>query len=80
LEIAVSKGIKIRTGRVGHRRFDAFSARDTKSWDVAAGSLLVREAGGLMTDLAGGPFSLARPRFIAAATEPLHGQLRALIQ
>jgi len=61
-------------------RFDAFWARDTKSWDVAAGWLLVQEAGGIMTDLSGSPFSLSRPRFIAAATEPLHEQLRGLIR
>ncbi len=60
-------------------RFDAFWARDTKSWDVAAGWLLVSEAGGLMTSLDGGPFSLTRPQFISASTESVHRQLRKLI-
>jgi myo-inositol-1(or 4)-monophosphatase len=60
-------------------RFDAFWARDTKVWDVAAGYLLVREAGGLMTGLDGRPFQLEHPQFIAAATEPLHRELRSKI-
>jgi myo-inositol-1(or 4)-monophosphatase len=60
-------------------RFDAYWARETKIWDVAAGSLLIREAGGLITSLDGSPFRLDRPQFIAAATEPLHRQLRAIV-
>ena len=34
-------------------RFDAFWELDLAPWDVAAGLLLVREAGGVVTDLAG---------------------------
>lgn len=34
-------------------RFDGFWERNLKPWDVAAGMLLVREAGGLVTDEAG---------------------------
>lgn len=35
-------------------RFDAFWERNLKPWDMAAGILLVREAGGFVTDLKGG--------------------------
>ncbi|MCK5089252.1 MAG: inositol monophosphatase, partial [Hyphomicrobiaceae bacterium] len=35
-------------------RFDAYWERGIKPWDLAAGILLVREAGGFVTDLAGG--------------------------
>ncbi|MCA9321466.1 MAG: inositol monophosphatase [Planctomycetes bacterium] len=35
-------------------RFDGFWELHLSPWDVAAGALLVREAGGLVTDLAGG--------------------------
>jgi len=56
-------------------RFDAYWARETKAWDVAAGALLVMEAGGHITGLAGQPFNLADPRFIAAATPELHADL-----
>jgi myo-inositol-1(or 4)-monophosphatase len=34
-------------------RFDAFWERNLKPWDVAAGILLVREAGGVVTDMDG---------------------------
>lgn len=56
-------------------RFDAYWATETKAWDVAAGFLLIQEAGGLVTDLTGGPYVLNRPRFIAAATAPLHARI-----
>lgn len=35
-------------------RFDAFWEYDLKPWDVAAGALLVREAGGIVSDFSGG--------------------------
>ncbi len=60
-------------------RYDGFWARDTKVWDVAAGALLISEAGGIMTSLDGGPFRLNHPQFIAASTEPLHRELRSKI-
>jgi myo-inositol-1(or 4)-monophosphatase len=41
-------------------RIDAFLERDaTYAWDVAAGSLLITEAGGRCDDLDGGPLNLA---------------------
>jgi myo-inositol-1(or 4)-monophosphatase len=53
-------------------RFDAFWALSTKSWDVAAGVLLVEEAGGVVTDSDGRPFTLDRPHPVATASPPLH--------
>ncbi|HUF66481.1 MAG TPA: inositol monophosphatase family protein [Gemmatimonadaceae bacterium] len=41
-------------------RFDAFWELSLSPWDVAAGLLLIREAGGVVTDLEGSP---ARPAF-----------------
>jgi len=37
-------------------RFDAFWEFGLKSWDTAAGALIVREAGGTVTDMSGRPF------------------------
>ena len=34
-------------------RFDAFWEMGLESWDIAAGALLIQEAGGLMSDFAG---------------------------
>jgi myo-inositol-1(or 4)-monophosphatase len=36
------------------------------SWDTAAGVLLVREAGGVVTDLDGGPYHLGGPALLAS--------------
>jgi len=63
-------------------RLDAFWVRRIASWDVAAGLLLVAEAGGAIGPFAGGPaapVSLDRPVFIAAATPGLLGELQRLL-
>ena len=56
-------------------RFDAYWSASTRIWDIAAGVLLVQEAGGMLTDRHGGPFVLEPPHFIAAASPQLHAQL-----
>jgi myo-inositol-1(or 4)-monophosphatase len=61
-------------------RFDAFWALSTKSWDVAAGVLLVQEAGGVVTDLRGRPFTLERPHPVASAGQPFHEEFRRLLE
>lgn len=61
-------------------RVDAYWARDTKIWDIAAGFLFVTEAGGIVTEYDGGPVELARPKFVAAATTSLHGELLGLLR
>lgn len=39
-------------------RFDGFWELKLKPWDVAAGGLVVKEAGGMVTDFKGKPFSI----------------------
>jgi myo-inositol-1(or 4)-monophosphatase len=46
-------------------RFDAFWEHSLEPWDFAAGALLVREAGGAMTDLRGDALALARSGVLA---------------
>jgi myo-inositol-1(or 4)-monophosphatase len=60
-------------------RFDGYWSKSTKIWDIAAGVLLVSEAGGMITAFEGGPLDVARPQFLAAATPQLHNQLRAAL-
>ena len=60
-------------------RYDAYCARETKTWDVAAGWLLVTEAGGQLTAPDGTPVRLERPQFLAAGTEELHRQMLKLL-
>ena len=56
-------------------RLDGYWATSVKTWDVAAGVLLVREAGGIVTAVDGGPFDLTRPTLAASATPALHREL-----
>jgi myo-inositol-1(or 4)-monophosphatase len=56
-------------------RFDLYWSYSTRIWDVAAGVLIVREAGGQVTSPSGGEFSLEEAHFLAAATPSLHAQL-----
>ncbi len=46
-------------------RFDGFWELKLAPWDIAAGVLLVREAGGLVTDLAGAPAPVAHTGLVA---------------
>lgn len=43
---------------VASGRFDGFWEMRLRPWDVAAASLIVKEAGGEITDFSGGPFSI----------------------
>jgi len=46
-------------------RYDAFFEYGLAPWDVAAGLLLVREAGGMVDDVAGKPYALGGPSILA---------------
>ena len=46
-------------------RFDGFWERDLAAWDMAAGILLVREAGGFVCDLDGGDDMLGKGHIVA---------------
>lgn len=60
---------------VAHGRLDAFWATKIQPWDVAAGVLLVREAGGIVTARGGGTFDVWAPNFLAAAGVALHADV-----
>ena len=48
-------------------RFDGFFEFGLKPWDIAAGSLLVEEAGGVIRHVTGAPFTVLRGDVIASA-------------
>ncbi len=60
-------------------RFDGFWEWDLKPWDVAAGALLITEAGGRVTAIDGSPFDVAAGS-IAAAGPGLYPHLRAALE
>lgn len=59
-------------------RFDGFWESALQPWDVAAGMLLVKEAGGFVTDFRGGDRAMERSEFLAA-NDALHSKLHKLI-
>jgi myo-inositol-1(or 4)-monophosphatase len=60
-------------------RLDAYYATSVQNWDVAAGILLVQEAGGVVTALDGGPFQLHKPQFVAVASRSLQREMFQLL-
>jgi myo-inositol-1(or 4)-monophosphatase len=60
-------------------RFDAYWERGLAPWDFAAGVLMVREAGGFVTDLQGSE-RVMEPGDIIAGNESMHGQVLALVK
>jgi len=62
-------------------RYDTFWERGLKAWDVAAGILLVKEAGGVVTDLTGRDAEMAlKTGDILASNEALHPQFLKLLK
>jgi myo-inositol-1(or 4)-monophosphatase len=59
-------------------RFDGFWESDLSRWDVAAGMLLVKEAGGFVTDYRGADRAIERNEFLAA-NDALHSKLHKLV-
>jgi myo-inositol-1(or 4)-monophosphatase len=59
-------------------RMDAYWEMHLQPWDWAAGWLLVREAGGVVTGISGEPWTLASGN-IAASNGVLHDQLLSLL-
>jgi myo-inositol-1(or 4)-monophosphatase len=60
-------------------RIDAYWERNLSPWDMAAGLLLVREAGGFASDLDGGDDMFAK-REILAGNETMQREILALIR
>jgi myo-inositol-1(or 4)-monophosphatase len=60
-------------------QIDGYWSTIVSLWDVAAGALIVREAGGQFTGWGGRPFDHNRPWFVAAATTELHQELASTL-
>ena len=59
-------------------RMEGFWERGLGAWDIAAGALLVEEAGGRVSDLDGGPFVL-RSGQLVASNGRVHAEMLATI-
>lgn len=56
-------------------KIDGYWARQIKPWDVAAGVLLIQEAGGVVTNPVGEPFDLWQANLTAACSPGVHQEL-----
>ena len=63
---------------IANGRLTAYWEYDLSSWDIAAGALIINEAGGNFTDLAGDPFTL-RTRKIVASNGKIHDELLTVL-
>ena len=59
-------------------RLDAFGEFGLKPWDMAAGALLVREAGGSVSDMRGDPHGVTSSEDLLADNGALHEQVLVL--
>ncbi|MBF0400413.1 MAG: inositol monophosphatase [Magnetococcales bacterium] len=60
-------------------RYDGFWESGLAPWDIAAGVLILQEAGGLITDFAGGGDYLASGNLVAASAA-IHGRVLEKVQ
>jgi myo-inositol-1(or 4)-monophosphatase len=60
-------------------RLDGYWERDLKPWDIAAGQIMVREAGGIISGLAGSDDALATGHVICG-NEYVHGELVKMLK
>jgi myo-inositol-1(or 4)-monophosphatase len=76
-----------RTGSASLNMCDVAAGRcgvlwglSTKIWDIAAGVLLIEEAGGVVSSPEGGPIDLGSGHFLAAGNRELQRQLLELVR
>jgi myo-inositol-1(or 4)-monophosphatase len=60
-------------------RLDGFWELKLQPWDVAAGSLIVNEAGGVISDLSGNRFDMHAEE-ILASNDRIHRQMIEVLQ
>ncbi len=60
-------------------RIDAFWSVSLKPWDMAAGAVLVAEAGGWISNSSGGPLEIAVPDLLATNGTAVHEELQQLL-
>ena len=59
-------------------KVDGFVNIDNYPWDICAAAFLVREAGGIITDIEGNPWTIRSKGAIAARTQEIHETLLRL--
>lgn len=60
--------------------YDGYWEKRLKPWDIAAGSLIVEEAGGLVTDIDGNKMELDKGKTIVATNGLIHDRFLSLLK
>jgi len=79
-DIRRSGSAALDTCNVASARTDVFFEVSLSPWDYAASSLLVTEAGGIITQFDGSPITLDKPCSILAGGEKVYGEVKAIIE
>lgn len=69
----------LNLANVAAGRVDGFWSTSLKPWDMAAGILLVEEAGGQISQIDGSQFQLEEPNLLATNGSNIHQQLISLL-
>ena len=92
-ELALKEMAALQTKVAGFRRFgaasldmafvaagrlDGYWERNLKAWDVAAGIIMIREAGGVVGDIHGG--DLLKTGDVVCGNENVHGELVKILK
>lgn len=68
----------LRLISLAHDKFGLKRETPQNSWDIAAGALLIQEAGGEMTDILGSPYCLST-RAIIGSNKLVHESIREVL-
>lgn len=66
-------------GYLAKGAIDAYNIEDLKPWDIAAGALILKEAGGIVMDVKGGEYNIMKPNIIAAGTQKLADDIKEIV-
>lgn len=66
-------------GYVAKGAIDAYNIEDLKPWDIAAGALIVQEAGGTVLDVNEGKYNIMKPNIVAAGNEKLANEIKDIV-
>ena len=80
LGIRRSGSASLDLANVAAGRLDGYWEYKLSSWDVAAGLLLIQEAGGLVTGIAGGDIILSNKMAIVASNGSIHDLMVAVLK
>lgn len=59
---------------------DCYAIDYLQPWDIAAGALLIREAGGVVMNINGGEYDILKPDVIAAGSEKLAQRVLEIVR